>query len=75
MDFAPPLLLFGRGCQNQWELVGEFTTHFRTYFSGDAHWGYGLDPWPCFSLNYPWLWVNVWLFILRVPMLRVQAHV
>ena len=24
-------------------LVGEFTTHFRTYFSGDwdVHWGYG----------------------------------
>ena len=24
--------------------VGEFTTHFRTYFSGDwdVHWGYGL---------------------------------
>ena len=34
-------------------LVGEFTTHFRTYFSGwiesDVHWGYGIldfDPWP-----------------------------
>ena len=27
--------------------VGEFTTHFRTYFSGDwdVHWGF--DPWPC----------------------------
>ena len=25
--------------------VGEFTTHFRTYFSGDwdVHWGYDLD--------------------------------
>ena len=25
-------------------LVGEFTTHFRTYFSGDwdVHWGYGV---------------------------------
>ena len=24
--------------------VGEFTTHFRTYFSGDwdVHWGYGM---------------------------------
>ena len=30
-------------------LVGEFTTHFRSYFSGDwDHWGYDLafDPWP-----------------------------
>ena len=31
-------------------LVGEFTTHFRTYFSWDwdVHWGYDLDfdPWP-----------------------------
>ena len=31
--------------------VGEFTTHFRTYFSWDwdVHWGYDLDfdPWPC----------------------------
>ena len=31
--------------------VGELTTHFRTYFSGDGdvHWGYDLDfdPWPC----------------------------
>ena len=33
--------------------VGDFTTHFRTYFSGDwdAHWGYDLDfdPWPLFG--------------------------
>ena len=32
--------------QNQWYhfRVGEFTTHFRAYFSGeqDVHWGYGL---------------------------------
>ena len=31
---------------NQWCHfgVGEFTTHFRTYFSGnwDVHWGYGI---------------------------------
>ena len=30
---------------------GRYTTHFRTYFSGDwdVHWGYDLDfdPWPC----------------------------
>ena len=33
--------------------IGEFTTHFRTYFSGwiesDVHWGLtdlDLDPWP-----------------------------
>ena len=36
--------------------VGEFTTHFRTYFSGDwdVHWGYDLDfdPWP-FAGNFP----------------------
>ena len=45
------------GCgSNHWyhSGVGEFTTHFRTYFSGwiesDVHWGYDLaldfDPWP-----------------------------
>ena len=32
-------------------LVGEFTTYFRTYLSGDwdVHWGYDsdFDPWPC----------------------------
>ena len=32
--------------QNQWYHfgVGEFPTHFRTYFSGDwdVHWGYGI---------------------------------
>ena len=31
--------------QHQWDLgVGEFTTHFRTYFSGDwdVHRGYGI---------------------------------
>ena len=32
--------------QNQWYHfgVGEFTTHFRTYFGGDwdVHWGYGI---------------------------------
>ena len=38
----------GCGCQNRFGipfwLVGEFTTQFRTYFSGDrdVHWGYGL---------------------------------
>ena len=39
--------------QTQWYHfgVGEFTTHFRTYFSGgigDVHWGtiWGFDPWP-----------------------------
>ena len=38
-------------------LVGEFTTHFRTYFSGwiesDVHWGYdlGFDPWPPATQN------------------------
>ena len=46
----------GCGGQNRFGipfwLVGEFTTHFRTYFSGwiesDVHWGYDLDfdPWP-----------------------------
>ena len=34
--------------QNQWQHfgVGEFTTHVRTYFSGDwdVHWGYGILP-------------------------------
>ena len=39
--------------QNQWYhfAVGEFPTHFRTYFSGDwhVHWGcdLGFDPQPC----------------------------
>ena len=40
----------GCGCQNRFGipfwLAGEFTTHFRTYFSGwiesDVHWGYGI---------------------------------
>ena len=35
---------------NEKTALGEFTTHFRTYFSGDwdVHWGYNLDfdPWP-----------------------------
>ena len=38
-------------------LVGEFTTHFRTYFSGgwDVHWGHDLDldPWP-YIFCFPW---------------------
>ena len=52
------------GCQNQWYsiLVGSFTTHYRTYFSGDSlilvyfsgdwdvHWGYDLD----FDPGLPW---------------------
>ena len=31
-----------------WDVFGEFTTHFRTYFSGewDVHWGYGILAWP-----------------------------
>ena len=38
--------------------VGEFTTHFRLYFTGDwdVHWGYDLafEPWPC----DPWEPIN-----------------
>ena len=49
-----PLSFHFTWLQNQWHHfgVGEFTTHFRTYFSGwiesDVHWGYDLafDPWP-----------------------------
>ena len=43
----------GRGCQHQWDPIlvgiGEFTTHFRTYFSGDwdVHWVQG----KCLSLH------------------------
>ena len=45
---------YGCGCQDRFGipfwLVGAFTTHFRTHFSGDwdVHWGYDLDfePWP-----------------------------
>ena len=41
--------------------VGEFTTHFRTYFSvrieSDVHWGYDLaldfDPWPSHGVRDP----------------------
>ena len=39
---------FGCGCQKRFGipfwLVGEFTTHFRTYFSRDwdVYWGYGI---------------------------------
>ena len=44
-------------------LVGEFTTHFRTYFSGDwdVHWGYDLDfdPWP-FALLFLLLLFILW---------------
>ena len=43
----------GCGCQDRFGmpfwLVGEFTTNFRTYFSGDwdVHWGLrAFDPWP-----------------------------
>ena len=38
----------GCGCQNRFGIpvlgIGEFTTHFRAYFSGDwdVHWGYGV---------------------------------
>ena len=57
MPFSPVAsggLGYGYGCQNQWDPshfgIGEFTAHFRTYFSGDwdVHWGYDLDldPWP-----------------------------
>ena len=48
--------------QNQWYHfgVGEFTTHFRTYFSGDwdVHWGYdlGFDP----------LGVRVWSVLVGI---------
>ena len=48
------------GCHNRFGIpfwgIGEFTTHFRTYFGGwiesDVHWGYDLDfdPWPNVSL-------------------------
>ena len=44
--------------QNQWYQfgIGEFTTHFRTYFSGnwDVHWGLtdlDFDPWPCVGVG------------------------
>ena len=43
--FAP--YPYGCGCQNRFGipfwLVGEFTTHFRTYFNGDwdVRWGTG----------------------------------
>ena len=52
MDFDPQIGPYQFG-------VGEFTTHFRTYFSGDwdVHWGYDLDfdPWPngCFWWGEP----------------------
>ena len=49
----PHFSLLANGCgSNQWYHfgVGKFTTHFRTYFSGDwdVHRGYDLDfdPWP-----------------------------
>ena len=51
---------FGGGGQNRFGipfwLVGEFTTHFRTFFGGDGevHWGYELhfDPWPSQGLTH-----------------------
>ena len=37
-------------------VLGEFTTHVRTYFSkdGDVHWGcdLGFDPWPFVATPY-----------------------
>ena len=52
--------IYGCGGQNRFGipfwLVGEFTTHSRTYFSGDwdVQWGYDLafDPWPYFLYIY-----------------------
>ena len=47
-DTHADLQTYGCGCQNRFGipfwLVGEFTTHFRTNFSGGwaVHWGYGL---------------------------------
>ena len=51
--------IFGCGCQNRFGisfwLVGEFTNHFRTYFSGDwdVYWGYDLafDLWQFLCLD------------------------
>ena len=53
-------------------LVGEFTTHLRTYFSGerDVHWGYDLDfdPWPNVLLFFvlALLVVFVWFLLFLV---------
>ena len=49
MRFASPAVnwLWVKTKGIQFWLVGEFTTHFRTYFSGwiesDVYWGYDLD--------------------------------
>ena len=63
MGVHPPQIGIGIGCDPingiPFWLVGEFTTHFRTYFSGwiesDVHWGYDLDfdPWPFDHVEEP----------------------
>ena len=49
-DSQPSTLVVKTVLGSRCWLVGEFTTHFSTYFSGDwdVHWGYDLafDPWP-----------------------------
>ena len=55
--------------------VGEFTTQFRTYFSGEdvhCHWGYDLafDPWPCVALSLQPPCFVVFLFV--VPAFALQ---
>ena len=58
----------GRGCQHRFGipfwLVGEFTTHFRTYFSWGLRCSLGVrafDPWPCYFS------MSVWSFSIWGP--------
>ena len=60
------------GCQNQWYQfgVGESTTHFRTYFSGDwdVHWGYGILTHGLLGLRVSFLKAPKSRFLTLTPM-------
>ena len=49
--------------------VGEFTTHFRTYFSGDwdVHWGYGILTYGHMAENCCFLRMERFAFLLEGP--------
>ena len=61
-------------------LVGEFTTHFRTYFlvgiEWDVHWGYDLDfdPWPCVFALLVFQGVNSFMMMSFLLLLQKVAE-
>ena len=50
--------------------IGEFSTHFRTYFSGDwdVHWGYGI-----LTHGHVWLWGWTYTWGFMNPILNQSA--